>query len=125
MPGEFFDEALRRFIAEHIDSVETLEILLLLNANPGEVWTVDGVFKVIKSNPASIHVRLKRLHQMGFLRLDEQGRYCYNASDGSVELVAKLALAYHQSRVRVLETVFSDSMDQARTFAALVPDQKN
>src|SRR5688572_27525821 len=47
-------EDVRRFLLQCIDSVEQLEVLLLLHRDPGKVWSTEAVAQALYSNPDSI-----------------------------------------------------------------------
>ena len=44
-----FPEAVRSFILEHINSVEQLEVLLLLKNQPDREWTAEAVSQAVYS----------------------------------------------------------------------------
>lgn len=118
MAQDWLDDNLKKFIAQHVTSVEQLEILLLLSENPAHPWLVEDVFKVIQSNPDSIRRRLRQMQDSGILQADEHGGFRYNPVDEAIAAgVTALRTAYRQSHVKVIELIFSDSMQQARQFA--------
>lgn len=115
--AETLDHQLRRFISQHISSVEQLEILLLLAAEESKTWSVDEVFAVIQSNRQSIEARLKGMVETGFLELKEASRFRYKpTNEERAASVRALEIAYKQSRVKVIEAIFSP-IDPAKTFA--------
>ena len=111
-------DAVQRFLERHIDSLEQLEILLLLRREPG-----------LELNPAQVTAEL-RLGAGSELRLDalcaggllastgDPPRYRYQASpqlDAEVEAVAR---CYAQYRVAMISFIFSPRRDGAiRGFA--------
>ena len=111
---------LKKFISRHIVSVEQLEILFLLSDNPQQSWTVPQVFQAIQSSPGSVAERLSNLQSRGFLERisDNPATYRYHPqSTDLAEGVAELRAAYRQFRVKVVEAIFSNPMDQAKKFA--------
>ena len=60
-------DEIKAFIADHIRSVEQLEILLLLQRNPGREWSAADVSKELYVSPESTATRLADFHARGFL----------------------------------------------------------
>ncbi|WNG54100.1 hypothetical protein F0U59_04305 [Archangium gephyra] len=113
-------EAVRRLIAEHIDSVEQLEILLLLQQHQERSWTAESVARELRISPLSAGDRLKDMARSAILaRLqgsDAEFRYAPE-SPQMAEAVAGLATAYSERRVTVINLIFSKPVDKIRTFA--------
>lgn len=111
-------ERVKNFIFEHVDSVEQLEILLLLNAQRDKSWTVQALSDEMRSNPQSIEQRLKRWLSLGLISETGGSSYIFSPPDPSVEDVIRvLADNYRVQRHRVLELIFSP-MKMARDFAS-------
>jgi hypothetical protein len=118
MSGGLTDE-LQQFIARHIDSVEKLEILVLLAGNAERLWTVEEVFQKIQSSQTSVLRRLRELQVDGFLERDGDGkRFRYQPKSSQLtENTMTLASAYQERRIKVIEAIFSKSDDQLRRFS--------
>jgi hypothetical protein len=114
-------EDVRLLIQRYIDSIEQLEILLLLHASSREQWTPDSVSRALYSTPSSTGRRLKTLHGQGFLGLDDSSSPpTYSYQPASTELdatVARLAETYRERRVAVVSLVASKPMDNVRAFS--------
>lgn len=113
-------EAVRRLIADHIDSVEQLEILLLLQQHPERSWTAESVARELRISPLSAGDRLKDMARSAILsRLQgSEAEYRYAPeSPQMAEAVAGLATAYSERRVTVINLIFSKPVDKIRTFA--------
>lgn len=119
MPIEELSPEIRQFISRHIRSLEQLEILLLLWDEPETCWTVDAVYTVILSTPASVERWLGELVRQGFLAQvsSDPGGYRYATPPELTEQVATLARLYKTSPVRVIEAVYKPRTDAAQTFA--------
>jgi hypothetical protein len=109
-----------QFLAAHIDSVEQLEVLLLLRQASDQTWTADAVAKVLYSQPASVARRLVSLarHQL----LDEKPgappTYRYAPTPASRDAVVRwLAEVYRERRVAVITAIASRPMDNVRAFS--------
>lgn len=117
MPEPELPGKLQRFIAQHIESVEKLEVLLLLYDSGSTSWSPQSVYQKIQSNPQSIARRLAELTSQGFLSKDNER---FQFAPKTPELgndVALLKTEYEQRRVKVIEAIFSQSTEQMRRFA--------
>ena len=111
---------IQRFVAEHIDSAEKLEILLLLQRNPEKQWTALEVSQAIYTVPASATMRLEALVAEGFLASagGADPRYSYGPrSDTMRSQVDSLAAAYQADRVSVIKLIFARPPDPVQSFA--------
>lgn len=112
-------DEIKAFIADHIRSVEQLEILLLLQRNPGREWSAADVSRELYVSPESTATRLTDFHARGFLTLRQSPEPLYRYQPkGSLDRLARdLATEYELRRVRVINQIFSNPVDQVRTFA--------
>lgn len=111
---------IQRFVAEHIDSAEKLEILLLLQRSPEKQWTALEVSQAIYTVPASATMRLEALVAQGFL-VSAGGadpRYSYGPRSDAMRIqVDSLAAAYQADRVSVIKLIFARPPDPVQSFA--------
>ncbi len=109
-----------QFIAEAIESVEQLEILLLLRENPSRRWTVPEINQRLRSSLDSVEKRMALLLAQG---LAEQGAelppaYRYVPREAALEgRVAALSAAYRDYRTAVIEKIYSGAADRVMDFA--------
>lgn len=98
----------KEFIAKYIDSVESLEVLLLLLSRPEKSWSPEEITQQIRSSRASIDGRLAHLKRHGFLKRDDSpSQYRYQpASTELDEQLRKLAEAYKEFRVGIVELIY-------------------
>ncbi|HEX2188862.1 MAG TPA: hypothetical protein VHG51_08195 [Longimicrobiaceae bacterium] len=109
-----------RFIAEHIDAAEQLEILLLLHREPGKKWTSRDVSQAIYTVPASATLRLESLVASGFAASTGGADPAYQfapRTDQQRQQVESLAAAYRKDRVAVIKLIFSKPPDPVQSFA--------
>lgn len=115
-----------RLITEHINSVEQLEILLLLYNHVREEgqaapdWTALTVSQELRIKEKTAAERLSDLAARGFLSVtaSQPPQYRYNpASAEQDETVGLLARAYSTQRVTIINYIFSREIDKLRTFA--------
>ncbi len=113
-------EEVRRFIAEHIDSVEQLETLLLLYQHPERTWDAESVARELRIASVSAGERLEDMTHSGLMARKEGKPVEYRyASESAMldEAVRGLAKAYSERRVSVINLIFSKPVDKIRTFA--------
>ncbi len=108
--------ALLHFVRQHMTSVEILEVLLLLRAQPERAWDAIGVAADLRIQPRSAGLRLGALEKLGLCK-STPPRYSFNATSPLAPLVDELDRAYQTHRVRLIELIFSTPNDNARVFA--------
>jgi hypothetical protein len=113
-------EGVRQLIADSIDSVEQLEILLLLQQHPARTWTAESVARELRVSPLSAGDRLEDLTRDALLVRVKGNEEEYRYAPGSAaldEAARGLATAYTERRVTVINLIFSKPVDKIRTFA--------
>jgi hypothetical protein len=113
-------EQLKAFIAEHIHSVEQVEILLLLRHAPERGWTAQQVSAELRTDPDSAQQRLADLRVRGLVAGAEASAAVYSYAPRTPEvaaLVDQLAFAYANRRYTVIDLIFTKPSDKIRVFA--------
>ena len=103
---------------QNIESVEQLEVLLLLWRAPERGWTSDEVATAVYSHPSSVVRRLAMLLGQGLLREREPG--CYQYAPRTAELhdtVSRLDHMYRERRVAVITLIASKPIENVRAFS--------
>jgi hypothetical protein len=104
------------FVRAHIDSVELLEVLLLLRDHAEEEWDAAGVAHELRIQPRSARSRLETLAAIDVVDLDgETARY--RMGNEHAEAVDELADAYRTRRVTIITLIFDRPAQSARAFA--------
>lgn len=111
-----FSDALTTFVNKYITSVEQIEVLLLLLANPQRVWSVEEISAILRSSVPSIQTRLTSLVKARLAVGAAEVGYRYAATGRLHALVEELSDQYGARRFSVIELVFSRP-DPARSFA--------
>jgi DNA-binding IclR family transcriptional regulator len=110
-------DAVLAFVDRHIESIEQLEVLLLL-AGSGRALSAAEIFQKIQSSQSSIEQRLGSLVTAGFVTRNEKGLYFFEPKEEAVRAtVMDLADAYRTRRVRIIEAIYARKTDAVRTFA--------
>lgn len=117
MPGEFPDHV-RIFIEKNINSVEQLEVLLLLRQDPEREWTSDSVSQALYTPTAAAEKRLADLVSRHIAARDDL-RQCffYQPSPELGTIIDDLATVYRDRRVAVISLIYSKPSDHVQAFA--------
>ena len=120
MADEGITPQARALIADHIESVMQLELLLLLSDRRDRVWTADDVAHEMRIDPVWTAAQLQGLAGRGLVEAmsgsPTQFRYAPRAPELD-QAVADLAKAYADRRVTVIGLIFSKPVDKIRSFA--------
>jgi hypothetical protein len=117
---QVFSSELERFIAEEIQNLEQVEILLLLSSHPQRAWSAQNVYDVVKSNLDSVGARLEELTARGFLKKETAPETGYTFSpeqNGIGKVVNELREAYKERPVKVVQAIYSKPPDAVQEFA--------
>jgi hypothetical protein len=118
-PSDLSPES-RRFIDRCVESVEQLEVLLLLLHAPDKSWTVDTVAGSLGMTRDPAATALERLGSRNLLDVRIADDVYYRFNPGSPDLAAgarALSAAYRESRVAVLGFLASRPARHLRDFA--------
>lgn len=106
------------FVFHNIDSVEQLEILLILHADSTKWWSSEEISGQLRSNRNSVEKRLQFLIKQKLVVVrNEDSKYSFQPADPRVQqTVDLLSEAYRVQKYRILEIIFSP-MKRSRDFA--------
>ncbi|WP_224363701.1 hypothetical protein [Hyalangium versicolor] len=110
----------QRFIATHIDSIEKLEVLLLMRSRAEREWTARDISQELRIMESSAAARLEDLSTRRLLVKAEGSPALYRYSPASSEDaqdIAQLQDTYSTRRVSVISFIFSKPLDKVRGFA--------
>lgn len=113
-------ENVRSFVAQHIDSAELLETLLLVHSGPEREWTPEEVARSIYTVPAGATRRLEQLVAMGLASSNNAANPAYRYAPSRAALgqqVDALAAAYRAQRVAVINLIYNQPPNPLRSFA--------
>lgn len=109
------------FIRRYINSLEQLEILLLLSSAPDRRLSVEEIYEEIRSNRDSIQRRLDQMTAQGLVEpsgREEQRVFRYKAATPElVEAIEELSVVYKEHRVTVIELIFAEPPSPIQGFA--------
>lgn len=108
----------RQLIAERIDSVVQLEILLQLLSAPEKTWSPDQIAKQLRIDPKWADGQLAELQARGLVAQPAPGVFQYGPATPELDqAVRMLDKAYTDRRVTVISLIFSKPVDKLRSFA--------
>lgn len=109
---------LRQFIANHIKSVEQLEILCLLADEPSRSWSVVETYRRILSTEKSVQEGLQHFvaHELFAGEADSNFRFSPKSAELNAAAI-ELVKAYRERRVAVIEMIYRKPAESAQHFA--------
>jgi hypothetical protein len=118
--GTDIPKQVKAFIADHIDSVVQLEILLLLVRRSPAECSAQDVAHELRIEPSWAAARLAELQTRGMLVVTEgtEPRYRYGPNSPALqEAINLLAKTYISHRVTVTALIFAKPPEALRSFA--------
>jgi len=115
--SEGITEEVRSFLLQHVDSVEKLEVLLLVRSQPDRDWTADQIAAELRTDPRSARLRLDDLRGSGLVAAGEAGARYLPRTPALARAVEATASAYRTHRVAVVTLIFSRPTERIRSFA--------
>lgn len=117
MGGTGVPTAVRRLIADRIESVQQLEILLLLRAASDKEWSPEEVARALVTEVDSSEDWLERMTRARLLTSNgDSYRYAPDTTEMEAA-VDGLAESYAKYRVAVIALIFSKPSERVRTFS--------
>jgi hypothetical protein len=117
--GQSLPRHVEQLIAERIDSVAQLEIVLLLMADPTKPWSAGTLAKHMAFDQKMAQAQLDELCTKHLLGCDDR-RVEFRYAPSTPELdqaMRDLGQAYADRRVTVIGMIFSKPTDKLRNFA--------
>jgi DNA-binding IclR family transcriptional regulator len=111
------DEELLDFIKAAVGSVWALELLLFVRARPERGWTQSELARELRSNERLAADALQTFEAAGLLARGQDGFAYSPASPRLDELAGRLAQAYRERPVAVVNAIVSSRKDSLRSFA--------
>ena len=112
-----FPPEVTTFIGSYIDSVEQLEMLILLRIHRERGFTPAELASEMRSNESSARKRLSGLVTHGFVTSGDDDFYRYAADVSADSIIASIATSYVTRRYAVIEAIFAPQQDKLDAFA--------
>jgi hypothetical protein len=107
----------RDFVLAHIDSIEQLEVLLLLAARPTTAFTTVEISDELRTAPSSAANRLARLRDHRLIEVLPGDRHRLRADPELIAILTQVGEAYRHRRVSVVTLIYSRPSEVVRVFA--------
>lgn len=112
------DAHIQDFIASCINSVEQLEILILLRQKAQ--LDVETINRELRTSEASVEKRLNDLIRKNLIAiLEKDGRaiYAYDPPERLISVIDELVVLYGTHRVAIINAIFSKPSDMLKDFS--------
>lgn len=109
--------AIKGLIRRHIGSVVDLEALLLVSGDRQRGWRAGDLARALYISDSAANQQIDKLVAGGFLHRQADGACFYLPDENVAQIVAELATAYEQWRVRVIEYIYSRPSESVYGFA--------
>lgn len=116
MADQYISDEVRDFILKYIDSVAQIEALLLVRANPQEIWDVSRLATRLYIGDAEASEILSRLCADGLLTLIDTSYRFEGVSPNNVTLVSELQAIYARQLIPVTNIIHAKPR-RIRSFA--------
>jgi hypothetical protein len=107
----------RQLLDDGVDSIEQLELLLLLHRTRPRAWSVGAAASELRTNDASTRERLEELVTRRFAQPRADGAYAFTQDGATERRVGALADAYAERRVSVITYIVTKPLGRIRSFA--------
>jgi hypothetical protein len=115
--NEHLSRTVRQFIVEKVNSVDLLETLLLLHAQPERCWTAEEVGRELRTSPGGGQNGLAQLNARGLAKQTPKGFHFMASNPDVSDTVNRLAEAYRDCRVAVITQIYSKPANSIQAFA--------
>jgi hypothetical protein len=106
----------RDFLLAYVDSIEQLEVLLLLASRPTSALTTVEIADELRTAPSSAANRLVKLRDHRLVDVLPGDRHRIHADPELAETLRQVAECYRQRRVTVVTLIYSRPSDVVRVF---------
>lgn len=110
-------ETVRSLVCDRIHTIEQLEVVLLMAAEPETAWTTDSVAARLEIDPELAESALRRCVETELCRplAGAQPAYTFAPDLPSAQGIRELAAVYPRARVEVLMLISACAMERIRT----------
>lgn len=119
MSGEDLPAPVRRFIVDHLSSVEQVEVLAVLVSSPDTPWTADAVYRKVLTTPASIGTVLTKFLEAEFVvrQQSDPPEFRLALTGDRRETAIEVCRCYREMPVRVINAIYRVDRSPADDFA--------
>ena len=113
-------EDVTRFLYDHVESIDQLEILRVLGEDREKEWDSVALAAAVQAEPQAVRAHLTALHARGLLTIAaRRGLSCrYGVRTPELEsMVGRLLQMYRERPVTMIKMVYERAKDPLRAFA--------
>jgi DNA-binding MarR family transcriptional regulator len=114
--SEGVPDRVRDFLLAYVDSIEQLEVLLLLASRPASPLTAAEIADELRTAPSSAANRLAKLRDHRLVEVLPGDRHRVRADPELAETLRQVAACYRERRVTVVTLIYSRPSDVVRVF---------
>ena len=119
-PPDAINATVRRFVVDHIDSVEQLDVLIFVLMHAEKSWNFSEISLELRSTEASIRRRAQSLVDCKVLAPEALEAQTLRYSPFSPEInlaVQETAAAYRVHQYKIMDLIFGKKVDALNIFA--------
>lgn len=108
----------RYFLQTSIDSIEQLQVLLLLHASPERAWTAQEIATELRSVDTSINTRLKELYKRKILLPLNENQHQFLPTSPDMQELISVVVSENQLRpYQIIDAIYSSQDKSIQDFA--------
>ena len=113
------EEEVIGFIREHIGSVYTLDLLLLVKRDRHRSWSAGDLVRELRSSETAVMEALSRMNRAGLVAQNSDGRFAFApVSARHEQLAAEIEKAYNSTPMSVVKAIIALPEEKLRAFSA-------
>ncbi len=117
MSASDLSEDVRRFIQDYIQTVGSLDTLLLLQRDSTRAWSLDEIARELRTSPLGVAGFIREFMTNGLVE-EEESQYKYHPINSKLEAaVHTLSRDYSIRPVAIVNAIYSTPDDKIQTFA--------
>jgi hypothetical protein len=93
------------FVRAHLNSVWSLEILLIMRRQAPHRWSIEDLVKELRASPGLVASSLERLETSGLVIGDQTGHFEYSPAPGLIAICDNLDAAYRERPVAIINLI--------------------
>lgn len=124
-----FPEDVARFVYEHVETIDQLEILRILGEDREREWDSTTLAADVQTRPQAVRAHLTAMHARGLVMMTTRGAslVCrYGVSTPEMEkMVVRLLQTYKERPVTMIKMIYERAKDPLRDFPDAFRTKKN
>ncbi len=119
MSPDELSPAAKRFLADHVNSVMALELLLLLRRERDSTWTAKTVTRELRCAETWAAAQLDALHAVGLTQPDAavDGGYRFTLDEQQASVLDEIADAHRRRRSSIIRLIVSSLDSNVQSFS--------